>query len=448
MPTSAISAIASAPRRALPPASTARPCAAEASQQQAGISHALSHRKRACHRVRCDRRRRPAGPDPDVSMDVLTAGVALIVVQLCLAFIMAGIFYVAPNEKCTHHWALSGVTVAFGVLTVVLNNGAWRPPVLLIGNSLVVLGLVFQWSGIRDFFRKPNGVAGWAIAALFVAAFCVLLFLHADVGQRSMLCALTIFLLLGLNFYEMLNGSTVHRSYARVLAVGALALLLFAYGARLYLSLTRPDHFLPTSNSALTITLLYLIPIIGSLLFSNGLLLMYFERIVADKHHLATHDELSGVLNRRAIVAAGERELRLATRLKLPLAVAFIDVDHFKNVNDRYGHEVGDQVLVEVARVIKETCRNIDLVGRYGGEEFCVVFPGVEAAHAAAIGERLVDAMRAHPFPHGLEVTISVGVAALAGDADDRAWASLIRRADIELYRAKDAGRDGYSLAA
>lgn len=381
-------------------------------------------------------------------MDVLTAGTALIVVQLCVALIMAGIFYASPTEKCTRYWALSGITIAGGVLTVVLNAGAPRPLILLAGNNLLILGIVFQWYGIRHFYRKPRAYLGWAIGAAFFVLFGALVTFNADIAYRSLLSAVTVLALMILNFCEIMVGRETHASYARKLALVSLALLIVAYTSRVVLSLSRPDHLLPHTNSTLAVLLLYLVPIAGTLLFSNGLLLMYFERIVADKHHLATHDDLTGLLNRRALMAGGERELRLATRLKLPLALAFVDIDHFKSINDRYGHEVGDEIIREVARVLKDTCRSIDLVGRYGGEEFCLVFPGAEPGSATLIGERLVQAVRAHGFPFGLQVTISVGVATLAGDADDRSWAGLVRRGDQELYRAKEGGRNRFSLAA
>jgi diguanylate cyclase (GGDEF)-like protein len=381
-------------------------------------------------------------------MDALTAGTALIAVQLCVALVMAGIFYAAPTEKYTRYWALSGVLVAAGVLIVILNAGAPRYAALVLGNNLLMLGMVFQWSGIRAFYRKPDGYAGWAIGAAFFLLYGLLLFRHAGIGARAILSSGAILAMLALNFTEILSGHGPRRSFARVLSLCALALLVSEYAMRLYFTITRTNEFLPNSNAVLPVTLLYLLPIVGTLLFSNGLLLLYFERIVADKDHLATHDELSGVLNRRAIVTGGERELRLATRLRLPLAIAFVDIDRFKNINDTLGHDAGDTVITELAQMLEQTCRNIDLVGRYGGEEFCIVFPGVDETNAAIIGDRLVNTVREHTFGIGLPVTISVGMAVLPGDDDHRAWAGLMHRADAELYKAKESGRNRFSLSA
>jgi diguanylate cyclase (GGDEF)-like protein len=193
---------------------------------------------------------------------------------------------------------------------------------------------------------------------------------------------------------------------------------------------------------------MYLVPLAGTLLYATGLLLLYFERMVQEKHHLATHDELTGLLNRRAIVAGGEREIAVAARNRQSLAVAFIDIDFFKQVNDRLGHKAGDAVLADMAHLLMTNCRNIDLVGRYGGEEFCIVFPGVDSAEASLLGDRLMTAVRRYRFRDQFPVTVSIGLAILRADDADRSWNNLLPRADAELYKAKSQGRDRVCIAA
>lgn len=381
-------------------------------------------------------------------MDAITAGIALILVQLCTALVMAGIFYAAPAEKCTRDWALSGVLVAVGVLIVVLNAGTPRYAVLIIGNNFLIIGLVLQWAGIRAFYRKKRGFAGWGVAAAFFVLYLWLLARGAAVQERSLLSAVTILAILLLDTYEIWTGRGTHRSFVRNLTLAALLLMVTSYSVRVLATMTKASVIFPNSSSPLSVTLLYLVPIIGTLLFTNGLLLLYFERIVADKHHLATHDELTGLLNRRAVNTGGEREVRLASRLKLPIAIAFVDIDHFKQINDTLGHEAGDSVLAELAEVLRSACRNVDLVGRYGGEEFCLIFPGTGRENAEAVARRLVDSVRQCKFSIGQEVTVSVGVAALEPDQGDRSWTSLVRRADQALYAAKDAGRGTFRAAA
>jgi two-component system, cell cycle response regulator len=158
----------------------------------------------------------------------------------------------------------------------------------------------------------------------------------------------------------------------------------------------------------------------------------------------ATTDSLTGLANRRTILETLGRELERARRARTSCAVVFVDLDHFKRVNDAHGHAAGDAVLRQAAATMRSTLRPYDLLGRYGGEEFVVVLPGCDVAAARAVAERLRATVSAAPTVVGevaLRVTCSIGIAVggAAGGADrDR----LLSAADAALYRAKQAGRD------
>ena len=380
-------------------------------------------------------------------MDAITAGTALIVVQLCVALVMTGTFYTVRNEKCTRYWALSGAFAAIGVLLIVLNAGAPRYAVLIIGNNSLVFSVILQWWGLQTFYKVQPGKAGWVIGAAFFLLFGVLLLIGAGVPERALLSSIGILLVFSLCMFELWRGQEQRWTFAGRLTLGAGALLLAAFVFRLVANILKVTQFLPNSNTSLGVAMVYLAPLAGTLLFSTGLILLYFERMVADKHYLATHDELTGLLNRRAIAAAGERDAEVALRLGRPLAVAFVDIDFFKKINDKFGHEAGDCVISEVARILKNTCRNIDLVGRYGGEEFCIILPGLGRESAALVGDRLVNALRKYRFRGEHPVTVSVGLALLPSEFGEPSWSGLVSRADKELYRAKAGGRDKFCIA-
>jgi len=159
---------------------------------------------------------------------------------------------------------------------------------------------------------------------------------------------------------------------------------------------------------------------------------------------LANHDALTGVYNRRGWFEIAEREVARARRHGRELAVLMVDVDHFKRVNDRHGHQVGDLALQHCASVLGRTLRPGDSCGRYGGEEFVIVAPDTDLAGAATLAQRIVEAMRSHPLMAAdavLGITVSVGATALAAAADD-ALGDALRRADAALYDAKLSGRD------
>lgn len=153
----------------------------------------------------------------------------------------------------------------------------------------------------------------------------------------------------------------------------------------------------------------------------------------------ATTDPLTGIANRRRLDDELDRLVALSHRYGQPLSVILTDLDLFKQVNDHYGHEVGDQVLIETVRRLAATVRDADLLGRWGGEEFLLLAPNTDHAAANALAERCRQAIAKAPMPTTGAVTASVGVATHAPDDDPR---SLIRRADLALYTAKAEGRD------
>jgi two-component system cell cycle response regulator len=157
--------------------------------------------------------------------------------------------------------------------------------------------------------------------------------------------------------------------------------------------------------------------------------------------HQAMHDGLTGILNRRAILERLEEELARAAREQRVLTVGMCDIDHFKRVNDTWGHQVGDEVLCGFSKRIREQLRPYDLLGRYGGEEFLVLAFG-GAPGAPALFRRLQEQVAAHPFPTqggALPVTVSIGVADSRLTQDPQ---KLVAAADQALYRAKAEGRN------
>ena len=159
---------------------------------------------------------------------------------------------------------------------------------------------------------------------------------------------------------------------------------------------------------------------------------------------LSTTDVLTNLPNRRSFLTSAEREFSRAVRHTLPLSLLMLDVDHFKQINDRHGHPAGDQVLAGIAERIRGSLRKEDLPARIGGEEFAVLLPDTDPHRAHALAERIRQAVEVSAFalPSGasLPVTISIGLTTLL--ASDEGFSALYSRADRSLYLAKQSGRN------
>lgn len=181
--------------------------------------------------------------------------------------------------------------------------------------------------------------------------------------------------------------------------------------------------------------------------------LSYFQRMRdynRKLQDLASHDALTGVMNARAYYAACNRQLLVSQRSNKPFAVLFIDLDHFKRINDSHGHAAGDAVLRIVAAVLQQGIRRSDLLGRIGGEEFSVFLPETDLAGATQLAEKLRAAVQASQPDIGaagsITVTASLGVA--TSDGTQASFQAIQEQADAAMYQAKQAGRNRVSVLA
>ncbi|WP_440109590.1 GGDEF domain-containing protein [Acidovorax sp. BL-A-41-H1] len=168
----------------------------------------------------------------------------------------------------------------------------------------------------------------------------------------------------------------------------------------------------------------------------------------AELRRQATTDPLTGLPNRREFDRCFARDAARADRDASPLCVAVFDLDHFKAVNDQYGHGAGDEVLRRVAQIARDCFRSVDSLGRIGGEEFAVLLPGAMAHDAAVVAQRFVDRLANTPIEHGgftIHVTATVGVA--ERKPGESALDTMLHRADAALYEGKHAGRNRVEMA-
>ena len=320
-----------------------------------------------------------------------------------------------------------------------------RPVANFLGNTLISLSAVFTIQGVLQYTdRRLN----WPVSLAAVAATAAVL----AVGNMAMTASAAV----------------------NIVAPTVTATAFFAFGTAMLLLHPEPDAVRPSRFVAIVLACAILVwwtriiamppllaePVdrerldmvvsafaIAQILVgvgaTFGLFWVEVRRVHAAMSHMAFTDALTGLANRRAILARFEEEVARWSRTGTGFAVAVLDMDRFKEVNDAHGHQVGDALLRHVGKVMAETKRTEDVLGRLGGEEFVVVLCGHQSGRATEAAERLREAVARLPMIHRgerLEVTLSAGVAEVPGDGND--WDKVFAAADARLYEAKDGGRN------
>jgi diguanylate cyclase (GGDEF)-like protein len=327
------------------------------------------------------------------------------------------------------------------LLAPMAQRPAWCAALLAVALNLWFSRLFLDLARWAPRIDRVLGVASWLFVALAVSAV-------TPVVSRGWWIEDALSILLLLTIPVLITGAVLawqHGGRRGGLFLGAwIPALLLVIVRVLQLRMLWP---LPVwLEFGLPATLAYANLVLAFVLAGQTLSFRY-ERDVA--HKLAEHDPLTGVLNRRAILARMRAEFSKARQSGEPLSVLFLDLDHFKHVNDSYGHRAGDQCLRGVIGPIAGELRQGDALGRYGGEEFLILLPGAGAADAEIVAERIrrrVQEMSMIVSGMRIGLTVSLGVAAV--DAEVAIPDDLIERADAALYRSKSAGRNLVSTHA
>ncbi len=309
-----------------------------------------------------------------------------------------------------------------------------------------VLGLVFARYGVEVFLHvRPNRVE-------YAATLCLGLVVFVWIGptDEAPRVALTSLLSATLILGAMLSCWTPLRTefgqrFAWIAAVPITALFLI----NLKLGWTAAMGASTTLGSTGTVnTVVWMVTLVAAAVFNFLFLFLVGMRMQRSLLRIATHDPLTGVLNRRGMQVLLQAEWQRSQRYGAPFAIIALDVDHFKRVNDTHGHDAGDKVLVALAALLDKEVRDTDRVARMGGEEFLVLLPACKAnVEGVRLAQRLRNVLARMPVTLAsgspLTVTASWGVAGHQGHSGpDASVEDLLRRADAALYEGKGQGRD------
>jgi diguanylate cyclase (GGDEF)-like protein len=304
----------------------------------------------------------------------------------------------------------------------------------IVSNSLLLTGLGLFYIALSQFigFTYSRSLVVGVIAT--VAVFLWYFTYWQDNIEKRMLSlslgSITMVVMLILQLWR--TRKTSLRFSANLMLASFLVHGTFLIVRTISLTLNPPSD--PASLTRVQ-SATYLLSFVLSFFWSMGFILMVSQRLRNDLMEVATMDMLTRIPNRRATQAFLEKELSRSQRNQSEFTVLLIDIDNFKQVNDRWGHDVGDEVLVKTAHIFQTMIRKQDLVGRWGGEEFLVIVPG--SCDAKILGERLRHEIANATFKHGAAsfgITVSIGTAcARSSDQIDQ----ILKNADQALYRSK-----------
>lgn len=362
--------------------------------------------------------------------------------QVPLTLVYALVFG-AMQRMYPHLRGAGSVALAFFAATIanVLLLFSGSLPVFLsigVAHCLLFSGFVLFYSGVLHFFRSPRRIRyAWALAIIASALVAYFTLAHGHTRALVNVIAITFFLIRGVIAIEIFRQAA-DRLFLKLFAFLMGAYAIFALNRSIFLLLhgapptPAQREFLQTLTVILSISFAFLIGLSFLLMLCGELL-----TLVKDE---SERDLLSGVLNRRGIEQKLAIELKRAGRSGQNLSIALIDVDHFKDINDRAGHAAGDSALRDVVSAISGRLRAYDFIGRFGGDEFLLIFPHTSCSDAHTVSSRIEQSVRGLSVPGaGLPLTISIGLTqATPGEVAD----PILARADKALYTAKNAGRN------
>ncbi|MBA5606670.1 GGDEF domain-containing protein [Duganella sp. FT3S] len=365
----------------------------------------------------------------------------LLLVQICITVLttvllsMAALYSEGASEQ--RWWAMGNVVSSVGLALASLDSG---PLVLhaVLGYGVLGLGLALVLRGLRLFCNETLSWR-WIVAIVAGALLSTGFFTYAEPSLNARLSVTGFYF----GLLNVLCAATLAR-HADWRSVGASVAGFAALGVALCVRGVYLLQHEPGDESALLVLGIVMLTVpLAQVSIAFGLILMVMRRYAERLRNLSWVDSLTGALNRAGLETQGRRVAQRTLRAGRCLAVIMLDADHFKDINDTWGHPVGDAVLRHLTRQIKAELRPLDLLARYGGEEFVLLLDGVNLDDALRVAERLrakVEGEQVDVAGHTVRYTASMGV--VCSDQHGYDLLELIVAGDAAMYAAKRAGRN------
>ena len=378
-------------------------------------------------------------------MDVLTLSYVnlFIGIAACVLFIL--LYKQDTGQKHLLYWLLAGLCLLLSAVFGILSSAELQMPYWLrpaAANTLTVSLHVLLLAGLLQFTQYPYR-KHW-IPGLLLIVYAVNLsdFAQAALAHRLLL-NFAIIIVINFAAISVLLRQT-HSAFRGVYLsfIIALAFNIVQMAARyLILQINSAERPFSATESLIHSIGYFGLTTYSMLMFGSCLYLVYRQQRLA-LLHTAERDALTGVYNRHVLEQKLHTELQRSQRRGQSCSVLMLDIDHFKQINDSYGHVVGDQAIYHVAGKIEQQLRSYDVIFRYGGEEFLLCLPDTDKTAALHIANRIRKHIEQSPlqYPAAIALTVSVGVATYSGGTIH--WQQLITQADNALYQSKQRGRN------
>lgn len=383
-------------------------------------------------------------------------GLTLLVISLILSAVMTSLWllsaYLFKTSPVTSiHYALTN-TLLGSFMFFYICRGIWPTTTMFVLSDItVVAGCFVLRRSVQEFAEVKKTDKEHII--LFLLSLITLISLRTHEGYGKF----TVAFVCGLSLYSIIMCCKTAYEYMikdfeKRFCIVTLSPLYFM-GALTFVRIIATlltETPITDLRQATGLNIAFLVTLMLALLGFNGTAVgLVISRMITKIKVLSQEDPLTKTFNRRHINTVAEEEISKLHKNSSSLALIVLDIDHFKKVNDKYGHAAGDAALLACVDVIKKNIRATDYVGRIGGEEFCIILPNTNESEAKVLAERIRVNLSSHPVMwenEQISITGSFGVTSLTSNGKSE-WSKLLNKADLAMYEAKNNGRNQVVMA-
>lgn len=378
----------------------------------------------------------------DFNLDMKTVFISLVFGHIFTVILIRAYRQNYTKDRAVNMFYASKWVQAIAWFMLLFQNTAPDFFSIVAANSLLFIGAAFEPASFlvlqKAFSRKVRHLyIGWMV--IIIIGFVSIYLLNVTETTRIIYASIATSLFILYPAYRMISdrqASSLQHLMGYLYSIVAISLWCRAISA-IYLG-NEVGLFTTGMYQTFTFLSLYLIMILGN----TGFVLLSKEQADVELLRIASYDELTGILNRRTFMIQSKNCIHTLAKKQQSISYLLFDIDHYKNINDTYGHHVGDRVLRDMAILIANSLEEQAIFGRYGGDEFAILLPDTDEQQSSQIAEKIRSTIENHRF-HALPLsyTISIGIVTVLATSDIH-LSMLYQRSDYALYQAKHAGRN------